>query len=178
VESNLAEHLLTQFIIVFLTAAGDWLMVMAGKKFKFSLDSVLRLRMHETEGARQELSKVMREAERQQRAVDEARTYVAHVAKSRFSGATEQRSLSRFESFRQEAWDRLETARRRLQHLHEMEDDARIQFIERKGAEETLKRLREQEEEQHWREHRAAETQFLDEQAISGFQRQRRAANS
>ena len=134
--------------------------------------------MHETEGARQELSRIIRELEHQAQVVEDAHTYMNQLALSRSSGVTEQRALSRSESFRQEAWDRLDAARRRLQHLREMEDDARIQFIKRKGAEETFKRLQEQEEELHWREQRAAETHFLDEQAISGFQRQRRAANS
>lgn len=151
---------------------------MAGRKFQFSLKNILSLRMHETEGARQELSRILQERERQETAVADARRYLNYLAKRRSLGASGQRSLSRLESFRQEAHDRLETAKRKLQRLEILEEEARILLMERKVSEEALVRLREREETRYWREHQAAETQFLDEQALSRFQRQRRAANS
>ncbi len=151
---------------------------MSGKKFQFSLESILKLRRHEAEGARRDLLKIVREVKSQSDVVDDARIYLYRIVSSRSNGVTGQRSLSRYESFRQDAQHRFDTAKRKLQHLRDMEVDARIRFIECKGAEDAVERLREQEEEQYWKNHKAAERQLLDEQAISNFQRQKRAVNS
>ncbi len=49
--------------------------------------------------------------------------------------------------------------------------------MERKGAEETIRHLEEQERASFWKERRSAETEQLDEQAINGYQQRRRAAS-
>lgn len=151
---------------------------MSGKKFRFSLASVLKLRSHEAECARQDLVEIRKDIEEQKRVVADAEERLADVASRRAKGATGQRSLSRFDAFRQEAQDELQIARRTLAQLREREEECRLQLLERKGAEEAIRRLEEREKSSFWKAFRAAETQQLDEQAISGFQRQRRAANS
>lgn len=151
---------------------------MSGKKFQFSLASVLKLRMHETESARQHLSNLLQQKEVQEGIAEQLRHDLTSVVKSRATGSTGQRALSRHEAFRVQAQDRYDEAIRRLEQLEEQIDDARLHVVERKTAEEALERLREDEQDKSEQEHRAAETQFLDEQAISSFQRQRRAANT
>lgn len=151
---------------------------MRGKKFEFSLASVLKLRMHETECARQELAGIILERERQEGAVEQAERYLRDVVASRSTGSTGQRALSRHEAYRREALDRLEAAKQKLNHLVKLEKEARLELIQRKGAEEALKQLRSEEEETFWKDFRMEEAKFLDEQAISSFQRQRRAANT
>ena len=151
---------------------------MSGKKFQFSLASVLKLRMHETECARQDLSNLLKQRDEQDSAAEQLRSELVAIVHSRGTGSTGQRALSRHEAFRAQAQQRLDEAVRMLEQLNERVNDARLRLIERKTAEEALKRLREDEEARSLLEHRTAETQFLDEQAISSFQRQRRAANS
>lgn len=151
---------------------------MAGKKFQFSLASVLKLRMHETECARQDLASILQQREQQEEVVERARGELTGIVRSRATGATGQRTLSRHEAFRMQAQERLEEEIRALKSLQHREEEARMRLIERKAAEEALARLREDEEIQFWKEYRAAESQFIDEQAISGYQRQRRAANT
>lgn len=151
---------------------------MPGKSFHFSLFSVLKLRMHETESARQDLAGILHQRERQEEEAEQARRKLDDIVRSRATGATGQRALSRHEAFRNQAQQRLDEANRMLEHLRARERDARLRLIERKAAEEALKQLREDEETKFWKEHRSAETKFLDEQAISSYQRQRRAANS
>lgn len=151
---------------------------MSGKKFQFSLASVLKLRMHETECARQELSSLTEQRDQQDVVAKQLRRDLLEVVQSRATGATGQRALSRHEAFRAQAQQRFDEALRTLQHLNEKVHEARLQLVERKTAEEALKQLRADEHAKSVQEYRADETQFLDEQAISSFQRQRRAANT
>lgn len=151
---------------------------MPGKRFQFSLLSVLKLRMYETENARQELSSILRQRDQREAEAAHARRELDDIVRSRVSGSTAQRELSRHEAFRNQAQHRLDEANRLLEYLAIREHDARIRLIERKAAEEALKQLRENEEAEFWREQRSTEMKILDEQAISSYQRQRRAANS
>lgn len=151
---------------------------MPGKRFHFSLSSVLKLRMHETESARQNLAGILRQREQQEEKAEHARRKLDDIVRSRVTGATGQRELSRHEAFRNQAQQQLDEANRMLENLRAREREARLGLIERKAAEEALKQLREDEEAKFWKEQRSAETKFLDEQAISSYQRQRRAANS
>ena len=151
---------------------------MAGKKFHFSLESVLRLRSHETECARQELAAVREQIRDQEERIREAEARLEEVIQTCRTGKTGRQSLSRLEAFRQEAHSRLDEERRRLDHLRHMEEDARVELMQRKGAEEAIHSLKVQEKEKFWKEFYAVETGLLDEAAIAGFRRQRRAANS
>lgn len=151
---------------------------MSGKKFHFSLSSVLKLRMHETECARQDLSSILRRREQYELVAEQVRAELDRIVRSRATGAIGQHALLKHEAFRTQAQQRLEEVNRMIEHLKEREHDSRIRLIERKAAEEALNQLRADEEARFWKEHRSTETKFLDEQAISSYHRQRRAANS
>jgi flagellar biosynthesis chaperone FliJ len=87
-------------------------------------------------------------------------------------------SISRSDAFRQDAQNRLDEERRRMQRLRVVEEDTRIRLIEKKGAEEAIQRLKEQEEEAFWKQYYSAEAGQLDEQALSGFVRRKRTAKT
>ena len=151
---------------------------MSGKKFRFSLESVLRLRKHETETARQDLALIRKQVHEQEAHVSDTERYLKEVISSRTTGATGRHHLSRYEAYRREAQHHLDEARKRLARLKDLEHEARIAVMEKKGAEEAMEQLKEQERDKHWREHLAAETRILDDQAISSYQKHRMAANS
>lgn len=150
---------------------------MSGKKFQFSLQSVLRLRSHEAERARQALAEIRREIRSTQETIAAAEEHLTSIIHLRAVGSTGQRSLSLREAFRQEAHEQLENARRDLEELRRREEDARIELLQRLGAEDAIRRLEEQERTRHWKKFEAAEAQQMDEQAVSGFQREKRAAH-
>lgn|SRR5690606_25686327 len=149
---------------------------MAGKKFRFSLDSVLRLREHETQSARQELAAAIQQRQEQERRVDEARRALEDLVQTMPTGAVGQRTLRQFDLYRQAAQQDYEAARARLDHLARLEEEARVRLMEVRSAEETLRHLHDQEAAQHRKEEEAAELSFLDEQAISSYFRQHKAA--
>lgn len=150
---------------------------MGGKKFRFSLDSVLKLRSHEAECARQDLAEIRGEIRRQEELLELAEEELRSAVEARKMGPTGQRSLARLETFRQAAHDRVQLQRRKLEQLRAREEEARLMLMKRKGEEESIRQLEEQERAAFWREFRSAESEQLDEQAITGYQRQRRAAN-
>ena len=150
---------------------------MSGKKFRFSLDSVLKLRSHEAECARQDLAHVREEIRRQEALVEDAERGLRSALDARLTGSAGQHAFARQEAHRQIASDRLQKERRKLDHLKEMEEEARLTLMQRKGAEETIRNLEEQERTSYLKKLESAESEQLDEQAITGFQR-RRAANS
>lgn len=150
---------------------------MGGKKFRFSLDGVLQLRSHEAECARQKLAHLRHDINHQDLLVEDAEKALQRAVDARTTGSTGQRSLARLEAFRQAAHDRLQRERRKLDDLKDREEQARIHLMERKGAEETIRHLEEQERASFWKERRSAETEQLDEQAINGYQQRRRAAS-
>ncbi|MEX0746381.1 MAG: flagellar FliJ family protein [Rhodothermales bacterium] len=139
---------------------------------------MLRLRAHETECARQDLGTIREQLREQETRIEMALAYLDELSLKKVSGSVGQRSLSRSDAFRREAQERLDEERRRLAHLKELEEDARLRLVEKKGAEEAIHRLREQEEERYWKTYNSVETGILDEQAIAGYTRRKRAANS
>ena len=149
-----------------------------GKKFRFTLETVLRLRAHETECARQDLGTIREQIREQEERIEAALANMEDLSLKKVTGSVGQMSLSRSDAFRREAQERLDEESRRLEHLKEMEEDARLRLVERKSAEEAFQRLREQEEEKYWKMYYSAETGILDEQAIAGYTRRKRAANS
>lgn len=151
---------------------------MSGKKFRFSLDSVLKLRSHESECARQDLADIRKNVHRQLEVVEAAESDLADAVSKRTTGSTGQRRLQRFDAYRREAHDKLEQERRKLLTLREREEENRLRLIECKSAEDAIRRLREQELERYRKAYEAAESQQLDEQAITSYQRQRRTANT
>ena len=150
---------------------------MAGKKFRFSLDSVLRLREHETRQAREELSAILHQKQAQEACVEEARHRLDELLHATPTGAVGQHRLRQFDAFRQAARQACSEAAARLAHLARLEEEARAQLMERRSAEETLRHLYEEEASRHRRDEDVAETSFLDEQALTSYYRQRKAAN-
>ena len=141
---------------------------MAGKKFRFSLESVLTLRRHETERARQHLGRAAHARQEQE----------AHVRHMRhrlmtFSGTTaglvDPVALRRQGAFRQDAQHRYDQARSELRTRHQHEKEARRHLRTKHTAEEGLQVLREKEETVHKKAQQQAEDAFLDEQALAGF---------
>ncbi len=143
---------------------------MAGKKFRFSLESVLKLRRHETECARQDLGKATR-------ACREQEDHVRHMQHRLMSfagfapGVMDPLALRRQAAFRKDAQRRVEQARQELAQRQQREGQARQELQQKHSAEEALQILREKEEAVHKKEQQDAEGAFLDEQAISGFSR-------
>jgi flagellar FliJ protein len=150
---------------------------MSGKKFHFSLNSVLKLRSHEAECARLDLAAVRQDLRHQQEILEAAEEALRLAVDARRTGSTGQPSLARLEAFRQAAHDRVRTERRKLDRLRDREEEARLILMMRKGAEETMRHLEDDERAFYWKKLRSAEAEQLDEQAITGFHRQRRAAS-
>jgi flagellar protein FliJ len=146
---------------------------MPGKSFQFSLDSVLRIRKHETETARRQLQRVAAMRAAAEDVVAEAeRVLTEHVRRPlEYSGGPA--AFLRHASYRDEARVRLESARRRVSELERAEEEARARLVERRREEESLQQLHDEERLVHITSHESAEAACLDEQALSGFNRQR-----
>ena len=145
---------------------------MAGKKFRFSLESVLKLRRHETERARQHLGRTARERQEQEEHVRHMRHRLM-ACSGAVARVVEPIALQRQAAFRQDARQRYEKARTELATRKQHEGQARETLQKKHGAEESLQILCEKEEALHKKEQQDAEGAFLDEQAISGFSRKR-----
>ena len=146
---------------------------MAGKKFRFSLESVLKLRRHETERARQYLGAAARERREQEEQVRHMQHRLVSL-KGPTTGVLDPIALRRQAAFRQDAQHRVDQASAELAQRRQREGQARLVLQKKHRAEESLQILREKEEARHKKEQEDAEGAFLDEQAISGFSRKHR----
>ena len=143
---------------------------MAGKKFRFSLESVLKLRRHETDRARQHLGRAAHARQEQEERVRHMRHRLMTFTGTAV-GLADPVSLQRQGAFRQDAQHRYDQARTELAARQQHEGQARRALQEKHSAEESLQILREKEERLHKKAQQQAEDAFLDEQAISGFSR-------
>lgn len=146
---------------------------MPGKSFQFSLDSVLRIRKHEAETARRQLQRVAAMRAAAQEMVAEAERMLSEQVNRPLSNSGGPASFLRHASYRDEARLRLEAARKRVQELERAEEEARARLVERSRDEESLQQLHDEERLVHVTNHESSEAAFLDEQALSGFNRQR-----
>ena len=144
---------------------------MAGKKFRFSLESVLKLRRHETERARQHLGRAVHERRQQEEHVRHMRHRLMTFAG--VVGLADPVSMQREAAFRQDAQHRYDQACGQLAARRQAEGLAREELQKTHRAEESLQILCEQEEAHHKKAQQEAEDAFLDEQAISGYLRKR-----
>ena len=145
---------------------------MPGKKFRFSLESVLSLRKHETEQARQALGTALTDRKNQEEAVQQAHLTMMEMAREvPATGTTHPASLRRFDTHRHAAQRRHEEACHRLAKLRASEAQARKAVRNRHGAEASLERLRDKEHAEHRQTQEGAAQAFLDEQATSRFHR-------
>ena len=147
---------------------------MAGKKFRFSLESVLTLRRYETERARQHLGQAVRDRQQQEEQVRHARQRLRALTGSA-TGVVDPESLRRHAAFRSDAQRRCDQAHAELDARRQHEGQARQHLQTKHSAQEALHILREKEAARHKKEQDDAENTFLDEQAITGFSRKRRA---
>ncbi len=145
---------------------------MAGKKFRFSLANVLRLRQYESEQARQELARRLQAREAQVQAVRAAEEALQALLTQ--PAATSVRGPQHF-ARQQSAWAAaqraIDAAHKVLAQRNTDVDQARAELQKRQRTEETLDTLREQEHARYKQEVFQAETAFLDEQAVLGFSR-------
>lgn len=143
---------------------------MAGRSFRFSLDSVLRLRKHETDLARRRLERAVAARDEAERLVAEAENILSDRVMNLIPpGSTGTTTMRRIATFREDARQKLEVARHQLAELIKMEEQARRLLIERQRDEEALDQLREAEKDEHDKTAQAAELAFIDEQALSGY---------
>ncbi len=147
---------------------------MAGKKFRFSLESVLKLRRYETERARQHLGRAALDRQEQEERVQRRKQHLMRLVGAP-PGAADPESLRRQAAFRSDAQRHYDQARDELDARRHREGQAREHLRTKHSAEESLQILREQEAAQHKKAQDHAEDAFLDEQAIAGFIRKRRA---
>ncbi len=146
---------------------------MAGKKFRFSLESVLKLRKHETEHARQDLGRAARARQDQEEHVRHMRHRLMTFSGAVTVGVVDPVALQRQVAFRQDAQRQYDQARTELALRQQREGEARRELQQKHSAEESLQVLREKEEVLHKKAQQDAEDAFLDEQAISGFHRKK-----
>ena len=146
---------------------------MAGKKFRFSLDSVLKLRAHETEIAREAMGWAVRKRQEQELEVQKARQRLQELAKKRLYGAIDSMALRHHDAFRRDAQKIIEEAKQELLQAIQNEENARQIVVKKRREEESLQKLYEKEEMAHRKEMETAENQFLDEQAITSYCRQK-----
>lgn len=145
---------------------------MSWKKFSFRLDSVLKLRKHETERARDELSQAAHKRQKQEADMQEAREHLDDVSRIEIPrGSIDPSKLRQMEAYRQEARARLARVQHELDRLKNGENEARVKLIHRRRDEEALQTLYEQQKEDHEREIEHTEAAFLDEQAINNHLR-------
>ena len=151
---------------------------MAGKKFRFSLESVLKLRKHETNVAREELAWLMQQKQLQIERVEAAQTRLHDFTREGLRGVFDSTALRQYDAFRNDALQCLDENRKKLQLITNKEEEARSTVMKKRSAQEALQRLYEKEESKHKKESETADIEFLDEQAITSYFRQRQGANS
>ncbi len=145
---------------------------MSGKKFRFSLQSVLDLREYKTEQARHDLQSAVNAREKQERAVEQARERLEEIRESAPDpGRVGLQTLRQHDAFRQHAQQKLQQQEARLKELEEQEAEARTAWIEHRQAEESLHTLHDKEETQHKKDQSDAELAFIDEQSVMRYNR-------
>lgn len=149
---------------------------MSGKKFRFSLASILKLRQHQTEQKKQDLAKKMQDRKSQEREVTEAKELLADLSNK----VDEKKSftvkfLKRREAFQDEARIALLKANERLEDLIQEEQQTRADLIEKKSAEEAIQSLHDQEKANHLRGIEDAENKQIEEQALENYRRKQLA---
>jgi flagellar protein FliJ len=147
---------------------------MPGKKFKFALENVLKLRHIETEEARKNLASAVQACEGQEAVLDEANRRLADILSSSPTGTNvDPRSLKQYDSFRRDAQRAATDAQRELALRQRAAQEARDRLMERRRAEEALTNLRDEQAQEHKRTAEARDLAFIDEQAVSKYTRQK-----
>lgn len=149
---------------------------MSGKKFRFSLQSVLDLREYESESARHALSHAVRARREQEQKIERMEERLDELnRKAPDPGQADLRTLRRFDAFRSHLRHQCDRARKKLAALRDDEQAARDAWMEKRQNEERLHTLREQEESAHRQDVTASNIDFMDEQAVLRFNRTNRS---
>ncbi len=149
---------------------------MSGKKFQFSLASILKLRQHETEQKKQDLAKKMQDRRSQEKEVSNAREHLADISSDiQEKQALTVKSLKRRQAFQDQARETLQKANERLENLIQQEQQTRADLIQKKSAEEALQSLHDQEKANHIRGLETAENKQIEEQALESYRRKKLA---
>lgn len=149
---------------------------MSGKKFTFSLHSVLKLRRHKTEQARQALARAVSDIRQQETRVAQARQRLDALPSTLPTGqAIGPLTLRQRDAFRRDAQHTYDEACRELARLRQVEAEARAHLIQMRQNEETLQTLHDQQKAAFLKEQETSETTLLDEQALSGYHRKKQA---
>ncbi len=146
---------------------------MAGKKFRFSLQSVLRLRRHQTEQAVEALTRLQQERRKLEEDIEAARQKLEQLHQELAACRTDvdPAQLRRQEAYWLKARQRLSRLEQQLARLQQQEAEARALVLERRQAEESLERLRERQYARHLEAEAAAERAWIDEQATGAYVR-------
>ncbi|GAB5518339.1 MAG: flagellar FliJ family protein [Rhodothermales bacterium] len=146
---------------------------MSAKPFKFSLDSVLKLRHHETEKARSALATATGHRREAEERLAEIQAEQANLTTSPFRSSIGQgaRRFMQREAEQQRLAKAIHVAEANVDAARKAEQQARDKVRAQHQLEEALVRLRDQEAEAHQLQVLAAEAQFVDEQAITRYYR-------
>ncbi len=146
---------------------------MYGKKFRFSLASILKLRKHETACTQKDLARKMQDRKAQEEEVSAAEEQLAHIAPAvEKNGVIDIQFLRRLEAHKEDARMALIEARERLSVLQHEERQTRNHLLKKRSAEEALQTLHDKEKDHHFRGVEAAENKQLEEQALDNYRRQ------
>ena len=151
---------------------------MPGKKFRFSLASILRLRQHETQRTQHDLAKKMQDRRAQEAQVEEAREHLAELAPGVNNQTVKVSDLLRSEALKEDARHLLKKASEQLEDLISREEHTRKDLIQKRSAEEALQTLHDQEKTRHIRDIESAENKQLEEQALDKYRRQKQSNKS
>jgi flagellar FliJ protein len=151
---------------------------MAGKKFRFSLASVLKLRTHEAERAQDRLAQVLRRRDALLDRLRDAESSLGRlVGEDRRIGSLAIITFVRSETARKQATAHRDRVQQQLERVSEEESVAREFLATCMQKQEALNKLKESELEQYWEEIRYTDQQALDEQGFIGFLQQRQKAH-
>ncbi|NNF58192.1 MAG: flagellar export protein FliJ [Rhodothermaceae bacterium] len=154
----------------------ETLAVMAGKKFRFSLDHLLRLRRHQAEQAEQALAGAIRTRHDHEARLEAAEDMVQTLAaEAPTPGTGTPADFRRFAATQQEAFRARTQARAALEVAQREESDARRALVKARQPEEALHTLQTREQAAHHQGQQRAETAILDDQANAAYCRQLRS---
>lgn len=148
---------------------------MAGRKFRFSLDPVLKLRQHEAEQAEQALAHALRLRQDREAHLEAADALLRALPTEGAARKSETPAdFRRFAATQNEAMRARKQASKALEAARHRERDARRALLAARRPEDALHTLRDQQEQTHRYEQQRVESNQLDDQATAAYCRQMR----
>jgi flagellar protein FliJ len=136
------------------------------KKFIFRLESVLKLREHKTQQAKEDLMQVVGLRNKKELEIEERNIYLNNILKKKHKDSTafDMQAIWRHKVFVDEEIKNLEIEK---QNLLEIENIKRIKLTEAMKEEKILDKLKEKKKKLHNEEMEQESQKFLDEVAIN-----------